>query len=73
MAECVEKNGGSEAHAEGSSSNTMSKQTQWVRLNVGGQTFLTTRSTLCRDPKSFFSRICKEDEGLSSDKVSTGQ
>jgi len=72
MAECVEKNGGSEAHAEGSSSNTMSKQTQWVRLNVGGQTFLTTRSTLCRDPKSFFSRICKEDEGLSSDKDETG-
>ena len=44
--------------------------TKWIRLNVGGQVFLTTRTTLCKDPKSFFSRICREDEGLTSDKVS---
>lgn len=48
------------------------RKSEWVRLNVGGQLFLTTRTTLCRDPKSFFSRLCKEDNNLASDKDETG-
>lgn len=43
---------------------------KWVRLNVGGTCFLTTRQTLCRDPKSFLFRLCQADPDLDSDKVS---
>ncbi|KAK2097314.1 hypothetical protein P7K49_022765 [Saguinus oedipus] len=41
---------------------------KWVRLNVGGTYFLTTRQTLCRDPKSFLYRLCQADPDLDSDK-----
>lgn len=42
---------------------------KWVRLNVGGTVFLTTRQTLCREQKSFLSRLCQGEE-LQSDRVS---
>lgn len=42
---------------------------QWVRLNVGGTSFLTTKTTLSRDPKSFLYRLCQDDPDLNSDKV----
>ncbi|KAI6076653.1 BTB/POZ domain-containing protein KCTD5 isoform X4 [Aix galericulata] len=42
---------------------------KWVRLNVGGTCFLTTRQTLCRDPKSFLFRLCQADPDLDSDKM----
>ncbi|RMC17478.1 hypothetical protein DUI87_05139 [Hirundo rustica rustica] len=45
---------------------------KWVRLNVGGTCFLTTRQTLCRDPKSFLFRLCQADPDLDSDKDETG-
>ena len=47
-------------------------ESKWVRLNVGGTYFLTTRTTLCRDPKSFLCRLCQDDPvpDLSSDTVS---
>ncbi|XP_058529143.1 BTB/POZ domain-containing protein KCTD17 isoform X2 [Ochotona princeps] len=44
---------------------------KWVRLNVGGTVFLTTRQTLCREQKSFLSRLCQGDE-LQSDRDETG-
>ena len=40
----------------------------WVRLNVGGTVFATTRTTLMKDPQSFLCRISKDDE-LESLKV----
>lgn len=43
---------------------------RWVRLNVGGTYFVTTRQTLGREPKSFLCRLCcQEDPELDSDKV----
>jgi len=42
---------------------------QWVRLNVGGTVFLTTKTTLARDPKSFLCRLCQEESELISDRV----
>lgn len=43
---------------------------QWVKLNVGGQYFLTTKTTLTRDPNSFLSRLIQEDCDLMTDRVS---
>ncbi|KAG9342920.1 hypothetical protein JZ751_015136 [Albula glossodonta] len=48
------------------------RSSKWVRLNVGGTYFLTTRQTLCRDPKSFLYRLCQADPDLDSDKDETG-
>ncbi|KAI1307560.1 BTB/POZ domain-containing protein KCTD5 [Halotydeus destructor] len=45
---------------------------KWIRLNVGGTHFTTTRSTLCRDSKSFLFRLCQDDPSLSTDKDETG-
>lgn len=45
---------------------------KWIRLNVGGTYFTTTRSTLCRDTKSFLFRLCQEDPSLDSDRDETG-
>uniref|UniRef100_A0A2R5LFT7 Putative potassium channel tetramerization domain protein n=2 Tax=Ornithodoros turicata TaxID=34597 RepID=A0A2R5LFT7_9ACAR len=59
-----------EENADSASKSPLNKQ--WVKLNVGGTCFLTTRTTLCRDPKSFLYRLCQEDPELSSDKDETG-
>jgi len=48
---------------------TMSRKDEWIRLNVGGELFMTTRTTLCRDPLSFLCRLCQDDPDLNSDKV----
>jgi len=51
------------------SSEVKSSRGDWIKLNVGGQTFVTTKTTLCRDPKSFLYRLCQNDADLESDKV----
>ncbi|ELT91472.1 hypothetical protein CAPTEDRAFT_226411 [Capitella teleta] len=45
---------------------------EWVKLNVGGKQFMTTRTTLSRDPQSFLFRLCQEDPDLNSDKDENG-
>lgn len=50
----------------------MSRNNQWVKLNVGGTYFLTTKTTLCRDQKSFLYRLCQDDPDLNSDKDEAG-
>lgn len=44
-------------------------QSKWIKLNVGGQHFVTTSTTLSKYPKSFLFRLCQEDPDLNSDKV----
>ncbi|CAH2106236.1 unnamed protein product [Euphydryas editha] len=45
---------------------------QWVKLNVGGTYFLSTKTTLSRDPNSFLYRLVQEDSDLISDRDETG-
>ena len=50
-------------------------KTEWVRLNIGGQYFITTKTTLCKNPQSFFYKLCQDDLsiGLTTDKVNSFQ
>lgn len=50
-------------------SPTAANLQQWVKLNVGGTCFLTTKTTLSRDTTSFLARLIQEDSDLISDKV----
>lgn len=56
-----------------STSSSPPLRKEWVRLNVGGTNFMTTKTTLCKDHKSFLYRLCQEETDLSSEKVSRGQ
>ncbi|KAJ0015849.1 hypothetical protein NQD34_014139, partial [Periophthalmus magnuspinnatus] len=61
------------AHSSSERNSTASLgSSKWIRLNVGGTYFLTTRQTLCRDPKSFLYRLSQADPELDSDKDETG-
>uniref|UniRef100_A0A4W4FGK7 BTB domain-containing protein n=2 Tax=Electrophorus electricus TaxID=8005 RepID=A0A4W4FGK7_ELEEL len=44
---------------------------KWVRLNVGGTVFLTTRQTLLKEQTSFLYRLCQQHD-LHSDTDETG-
>ncbi|XP_022161123.1 BTB/POZ domain-containing protein KCTD5-like [Myzus persicae] len=66
--EGVDKVKGSRMQLNKSLSNTA----QWVKLNVGGTCFMTTKTTLCRDPNSFLCRLCSEESDLISDMDETG-
>ncbi|XP_061472105.1 BTB/POZ domain-containing protein KCTD2 isoform X2 [Rhineura floridana] len=59
--------------SSGGSASSNSGGSKWVRLNVGGTYFVSTRQTLCREPKSFLCRLCcQEGPELGSDKDETG-
>ncbi|KAI1690722.1 BTB/POZ domain-containing protein [Ditylenchus destructor] len=48
------------------SGNNSAPKDDWVRLNVGGKVFQTTKDTLSRYPDTFLARLV--NGGLSSDK-----
>jgi len=52
--------------------SSSSLRKEWVRLNVGGTLFMSTKTTLCKDPKSFLCRICQDETDLGSEKDETG-
>lgn len=60
---------GRNSHEVKENSTTVRGNKQWVRLNVGGTYFLTTKTTLSRDTNSFLFRLCQEDSDLISDRV----
>lgn len=71
--------GASSSSGHGASSSSSSsqypiqgKKDQWIKLNVGGTCFLTTKTTLSRDPNSFLSRLIQQDSDLISDRDETG-
>merc|ERR1711971_1223265 len=45
---------------------------EWVRLNVGGTVFLTTKSTLTKFPETMLHRLCQDNNELGSDKDESG-
>ena len=51
-------------------SERISSRDEWVKLNIGGQVFLTTKTTLCKEKGSFLARLCQGDPDLPSLKVS---
>ena len=47
----------------------LSSMEEWVKLNVGGTVFLTTRTTLCKEKGTFLARLAQDDPDLPSLKV----
>nr|XP_057917784.1 BTB/POZ domain-containing protein KCTD5 isoform X2 [Doryrhamphus excisus] len=66
--------GGKTSHSVGNGSvinPTGGNNRKWVRLNVGGTVFLTTRQTLLKEQTSFLYRLCQQ-QYLHSDTDETG-
>lgn len=47
----------------------ISTMDEWVKLNIGGSHFLTTKTTLCREKGTFLARLVQDDPDLPSLKV----
>ncbi|KAF6733744.1 BTB/POZ domain-containing protein KCTD5 [Oryzias melastigma] len=55
----------------GGNSGSAGSNGKWVRLNVGGTVFLTTRQTLLKEQTSFLYRLCQQQD-LHSDTDESG-
>ncbi|XP_052467215.1 BTB/POZ domain-containing protein KCTD5-like isoform X2 [Carassius gibelio] len=68
----VEPGGAENIIGNGSTVNTTGGNNgKWVRLNVGGTVFLTTRQTLLKEQTSFLYRLCQQQD-LHSDTDESG-
>ena len=65
------ENRNSESERSTSLPPRLSSMEEWVKLNVGGTVFLTTRTTLCKEKGTFLARLAEGDPELPSIKVST--
>ncbi|XP_068610995.1 BTB/POZ domain-containing protein KCTD5 [Brachionichthys hirsutus] len=68
------ESGGTDSQSIGNGSvinPTRGSDGKWVRLNVGGTVFLTTRQTLLKEQTSFLYRLCQQQD-LHSDTDETG-
>lgn len=63
-------NGAEEVMEATGTPNAARSRDEWVRLNVGGTIFLTTKTTLCKEKGGFLARLCQDDPDLPSLKVS---
>lgn len=54
---------------QSSSTQNNASEDEWVKVNIGGTIFLTTKTTLCKEKDSFLSRLCQDDPDLPSLKV----
>lgn len=45
---------------------------KWIKLNIGGNLFMTSRETLMKDPNSMLARLIDGDSDLISDKDEQG-
>lgn len=61
-----------EAALNGNLQASLTGRKEWVRLNVGGTVFMTTKTTLCKDTKSFLARLIEEDSDLVSEQDESG-
>ena len=52
--------------------NQMRPQSEWIRLNVGGKLFITTRYTLTKDPDTLLFDLLQETSKVDSQKDQTG-
>lgn len=53
----------------GDGDNKNSTNREWIKLNVGGTRFITTRTTLSKDTNSFFYRLIQDENDLQTDMV----
>ncbi|KAH7707989.1 BTB/POZ domain-containing protein KCTD17 [Aphelenchoides avenae] len=44
----------------------------WIRINVGGKVFQTSKQTISREPGSFLARLAGEDQEIPSQKDESG-
>lgn len=58
-------------NSSNNNNNSNSNKAEWVRLNIGGKLFVSTKTTLCKNPNSFFFKLLQDDPsiGLTTDKV----
>lgn len=59
----------SEGRSSGSLPPRLNSMEEWVKLNVGGTVFLTTKTTLCKEKGTFLARLAQDDPDLPSLKV----
>lgn len=60
---------GTTADLNDTNDDSTRSENEWIKLNVGGCYYKTTKSTLCRFPDSFLARLCHDNNALKSQKV----
>eukprot|EP00128_Syssomonas_multiformis_P009059 Colp12_sorted_trinity150504_noHs@23235 len=51
---------------------SLNSRSDWIKLNIGGKIFETTRMTLSRDPNCFLAKLCCEESSIPALKDDNG-